>query len=359
MSLLKRSATFAALAGAISLGCGDDPLVQFPTVTVNARGEGSGSGIVQYELEPGVVRSCEPSPTSECFEFQDAGLGGTVSLTAVPNAGSVFGAWGGCETVAGTTCFLGFDNAPATLTATVRFDLEAANSCPNITVPARNTLAVVTGPRSGPATPVPNDPSAWSGTNYLVNADFDLPVYSGGGPTATGYWAFDQAWSAPSGQQAIVAQSGGRMLHFVTSSPDGTNTAVGSASEQIQLVDVSALGTRIDAGQVAVQARAFFNRVSAGGCTRIDNAFGIRVSAHSGIPTDYNEHLAFGQDNITADDDAASWQDGLASLTLPAGTRYVAVRVFINEGTANNDEGYPEFHGHYADNVSLSVQEVL
>lgn len=355
MPSLQRLVVFSALTGALLLGCGDDPLVQFPTVTVNVRGEGSGSGVVQYELEPGDVKSCVPSPDL-CFDFQDAGGGGSVSLTAVPDAGSIFGGWGGCESVTGPTCVLGFDNAPATLTATVRFNLEVANSCPDITVPAFGSLGLTTGPRPGPAPPVPNDPGAWTGTNYLVNGDYEQPVFAGGIPGTTGYWAFDQAWSAPTGQQGITAQGGSRMLHFVSSSTDGTATVVGSASEQIQLVDVSALRTLIDAGQVEVEAGTFFNRVAAGGCMRIDNAFGIRVSAHAGIPTDVNVDLGFDQGNISADDNPASWQAGTAVLTLPVGTTHVAVRVFINEGVANNDPAYPEFHGHYADNSSLTVR---
>jgi hypothetical protein len=258
--------------------------------------------------------------------------------------------------VTGTICDVGFDNTPATLNPIVRFDLEAENSCPNITVPERESLAVTPGPRPSPATPVPNDPAAWDSTNYLVNGDFEQPVFSGGIPIATGYWAFDEAWSAPTGQQGIAAQSGSRMLHFVSSSVDGTASAVGTASEQIQLVDVSALRTPIDAGQVEVEARTFFNRVAAGGCARIDNAFGIRVSAHAGIPTNVNVDLGFAQGNVTADDDPAGWQAGSAVLTLPVGTTHVAVRVFINEGGANNDPAYPEFHGHFADNSRLTVR---
>lgn len=233
---------------------------------------------------------------------------------------------------------------------------EAENSCPNITVPPFSSLGLKTAPRPGPAPPVPDNPTAWDGTNYLVDPDFeDQLVFSGSGPTATGYWAFDQAWSAPGGQQGITPHSGGRMLHFVSSSGDGTASTT-TASEQIQLVDVSALRTRIDAGQVEVEASAFFNRVAAGGCTRIDNAFGIRVSAHIGIPTNFNVDQGFDQASITADDDPGTWQPATATLVLPPNTTHVSVRVFINEGAANNDLGYPEFHGHYADNTRLTVR---
>ena len=104
-------------------------------------------------------------------------------------------------------------------------------------------------------------------------------------PNGTGYWAFDQAWSAPTGQQDIIAQSGSRMLHFVASSTDG-QAPQATASEQTQLVDVSALRELIDGGQVQVEASVYFNRVAAGGGESIDNGFGIRVAAYDGEPAE-------------------------------------------------------------------------
>lgn len=336
---------------------GDEEHVGFQKAVLRVFTEGSGSGTVDFGGVGSGCDAAERGGATFCTAFPDAGGGGSVTVTAVPDAGSVFVAWGGCESTSGASCVMAFDATPATVEATVRFDLEAENSCPNITVPAFSSLGLKTGPRPGAATPVPDNPAAWAGTNYLTDADFEgALVFAGGIPTGTGYWAFDQAWSAPTGQQGITAQDGSRMLHFVSSSRDGTATATGTASEQIQLVDVSALRTRIDAGQVEVEASAFFNRVAAEGCTRIDNAFGIRVSAHAGIPTDVNVDLGFDQGNVTADDDPGGWQVGTATLVLPTGTTHVAVRLFINEGTANNDPVYPEFHGHYADNANLSIR---
>lgn len=351
-----------AVMAAQACGTGETGIFERVVVNVYRDPDGAGRGSVSLDLpfDPLGCENDERGPTLyllACQAFEDAGGGGSVTVTAIPDAGSVVGGWTGCASSNGAGCLLAFDNAPARLAAIVRFDLEAENSCPNITVPAFSSLGLKTGPRPGPATTVPDDPTAWAGTNYLTDADFEgALVFAGGIPTGTGYWAFDQAWSAPTGQQGITAQSGSRMLHFVSSSRDGTATATGTASEQVQLVDVSALRTRIDAGQVEVEASTSFNRVAAGGCTRIDNAFGIRVSAHAGIPTDVNLDLGFDQANVTADDDPGSWQAGTATLVLPSGTTHVAVRIFINEGAANNDPAYPEFHGHYADNTNLTVR---
>ena len=242
-----------------------------------------------------------------------------------------------------------------------------ANSCPDIEVPEFASLGLKDRPRPGSADPVPDDPDAWAGTNYLVDGDFeDERVFSGGVPTGSGYWAFDQAWSAES-QQGIPAQSGSRMLHFVGSSPDGLLSEVGSASEQIQLVDVSALRSRIDAGKVEVEASAYFNRVAAGDppCL-IDNSFGILLKAYDGEMADFpvrissmeNPALGSVQERVSADDDPETWGEPLAvTLILPPNTTYVEVRLYINED-GFNDAAYPEFHGHYADNASLTVRLV-
>ena len=112
-----------------------------------------------------------------------------------------------------------------------------------------------------------------------------------------------------------------------------------------------------------VEASVYFNRVAAGGCESIDNGFGIRVAAYDGEPANFpvrigTDALDFAQTPVPADDDQSTWQPGTVQLTLPSGTTYVAVWIFINEG-GFNDVAYPEFHGHYADNASLSVGLLL
>lgn len=246
---------------------------------------------------------------------------------------------------------------------------SGGNSCPEIDVPEPSDLTLKSEPRPAPGTgpQVSDDPNDWDQTNYLVNGDFEAQdVFSGGPPTDSGYWAFDQAWSAPSGQQGIPARGGnGRMLHFVSSSPNEQLRDVGSASEQIQLVDVSALtDTLIRDSRVQVEASAYFNRVAPDGeLCRIDNSFGVFLAAYDGPMTSFparisstgDDPLGSVQATILADDNPAGWELATTTLTLPEGTTYFEVRLFVNEN-GFNDAGYPEFHGHYADDVRLTVR---
>lgn len=360
-----QSVGFTAMA-ALAIGCtGEDnsAVTGFKQVTTELTMAGSGLGTVRRtDPSPG---SCVKDGTDEeacSWSFSDAGGGGSFVLVAEPDAGSVLSSWAACSSTSGVSCVLEFGSGATDTTFRPRatFDLEGAieNSCPDIVVPPLGSLALKTGPRPANATPVPDNPAAWAGTNYLTDPGFEQQqVFQGGIPTGTGYWAFDQAWSAPSGQQGITARSGGRMLHFVSSSPDGVAPSA-TASEQLQFVDVSALRERIDAGTVEVTAGVHFNRVASGGCPGIDNGFGIVVSAYSGLPTNSTAlaaSLARVETRVTANDDPADWQPGDAVMTLPASTTHVAVWIFINEGGAN-DVGYPEFHGHYADDAVLSVR---
>jgi hypothetical protein len=48
---------------------------------------------------------------------------------------------------------------------------------------------------------------------------------------------------------------------------------------------------------------------------------------------------------------------GDATLTLPNNTKYVGIYILAFENIFDEDS-FPEFHGHYADNVTLSISAV-
>ncbi len=297
--------------------------------------------------------------TVRCFELTDAGLGGTLSLVATPHAGSVLGAWTGCENVTGNTCFTGFGAAPATITVGVRFDLATGSSCPNLTDPPRGTLK--TGPRIPQARPAVADGS----TNHLFDPDFENGlVFAGGLPSSSGYWAFDQAWSAPSGQQGITAQGGNRMLHFVSSVAHEGQPLDGTiASEVDQLIDVANLDAQlIDQGKIEVEASAWFNRADPQGCSNMDSRFALLIQAYDGTMADYPTRAGQGrlgvkQETLDSDGNPGTWQEVTATFVLPAGTKFFSVLLAAYE---NNfaDPAFPEFHGHYADNASVIIRQL-
>lgn len=243
-----------------------------------------------------------------------------------------------------------------------------AEVCPT---PPRNIAFDVSAPT--PPSPLPQ---AALGVNLLVDGGFAGSVRVGLLPNGFGYWRFDEAVTV-AGQQGIVPRSGPTMLHLVGS--DRIGLASGTASEQLQLIEVSALATQIDANQLEVTARAWFNRIT--GCSFTDDAFGVHISAYDGLPTTFptrhtngvNQAIAQGtsRDNATVTNawlryksaatnhlTPGTWLPVTATMPVPPGTRFLAIVVFANENK-QNDPAFPEFHGHYADDaeVVLTVKQ--
>jgi hypothetical protein len=216
-------------------------------------------------------------------------------------------------------------------------------------------------------------------------------------PEGFGYWRFDESLSVGA-QQGITPHSGERMLQFVGSSRDVTQFGSASASEQIQLVDVSALAERIDAGEVRATASAWFARVV--GCLDTDDAFGVYLIAFDGEPATFaarwtngvNAAVAQGvsrdladmtgvdgwlrhrassfrhndpADRISAastpdeyDGDVFAWRRGEVIMEVPPQTRFLAVIMIALENVRNDTE-FPELHGHYADDATLVLSGTL
>jgi hypothetical protein len=189
------------------------------------------------------------------------------------------------------------------------------------------------------------------GRNLLINPEFSTPVTQGLLPTAPGNWQGDLAASVPT-EQGIAPRSAPSMLRFdATGNVGSTNTF---ASQQWQIVDVSAQAADIAAGRVRADASAWFNRVT--GDASVDRRFDIRLLAFSGtsaaLPAAYaaGSQLAVQTGSILSS--ANAWEQATATMTLPPGTTLLLVEIYAFEDVAN--EGTPpEFAGHYADDISL------
>ncbi len=270
-----------------------------------------------------------------------------------------------------------------------RFRVVVSNSAGTVTSAAA-VLTVLAADCPAPLAPAAYDTSAppggasrvaTYGTNLLVDGGFEGSVRVGFSPDGFGHWRFDQAVTIGTARQGIAPRgSGARMLHFV-----GTGRADdvrGTSSEQVQLVDVSALAADIDNGLVQVDVSAWFSRVA--GCAQTDDSFGIAAIAFDGPPTTYPQRVANGVEaateqgtsrdaadvsgvdawlryrtfglrhNRAADrqGDVYGWRQGGGSMDLPVGTRFVAMFVYAAENVAN-DAAFPELHGHYADDATL------
>jgi hypothetical protein len=215
------------------------------------------------------------------------------------------------------------------------------------------------------------------GPPSLANPGFEIPETTATGqfPTTFGDWAGDIS-EIVTAQNSILPAEGDQMLHFLNTSPVGP-AFPGISSDVWQLVDVSSLANDIDAGRVVVdvsslatditsgrvviELSALFNRVA--GDLETDTEFRISIDAFDGVPADFYDKKVAGSElattvaEIFTDGAFWTWEEADTSLLLPAGTEYIAIMVNAVENTVN-DGVAPEFDGHYADDVVLTVNLV-
>lgn len=189
--------------------------------------------------------------------------------------------------------------------------------------------------------------------NLLMNSSFEATVASGAAPVQPGRWGGDATQSVtPAG---LSAKDGLNVLQFVATGGLVASTTT-TASQLWQLVDVAHYALLIDGGTLSMTGRAWFNRV--GGVTS-DSLFSVRVYAFSGSPAEFGTRyaaqawLARGIADVKTDGNLTTWEEAIATVTLPLGTRYVAIEVIAFEDVVNDGPGTPEFLGHYADQASL------
>lgn len=329
-----RSGPLLALGGLLALatGCASLGETTSQLVSVVVNNPGTGSGRVEV---PGVVlggvgtgTGCDVPPNSSCqFDFLDSGLGGSFALTAVPAPGSLFSRWG-AQCNSSTACNLSFQDGPdVTFTVTAEFSDRS---------------------------PVP------FGTNLLINPSFESAVTAGPLPDGAGYWRGDltETTAPPAGVPA--SPDGGRVLTFLATAT-ATASLNTASSELFQIIDLRALATDIDAGKVAVDGRASFNRAPRSASS--DRLFSLNLLAYSGtpaaFPASWNPQTALVDQrfDLTSDANPATWETVTGSITLPPNTRYVVVLLFANEDVVN-DATSPEFDGHYADGASLILRRL-
>lgn len=196
---------------------------------------------------------------------------------------------------------------------------------------------------------------------YLDNHGFENPEFTGGGPPS-GFldWSGDASHiTGPA--LGITPHSGQRMLQFDGTTPLGGSLArVGS--EVWQLVDVSHLSTQIAAGNVFADFEYYANRVfeEPDALPMVDTRFSARIQANAGSPANFpsnvNNFLSLSTTNLLSDNDEQSWQRLSASMQVPSGTTFLAVRVAAVENVFN--DGANEFAGHFADSACVNIRVI-
>jgi hypothetical protein len=142
------------------------------------------------------------------------------------------------------------------------------------------------------------------------------------------------------------------MLKFLVSYPEG---AIGTDCAIWQILDVSSLHSAIQAGGVTLTGSALFNRIA--GNTQTDTEFGVGLKAYSQMPYSFHDEIANVFFPIYSDSNPETWELGDAILALPTNTNYVGIYILALENVYD-DSSFPEFNGHYADNVTLSISAV-
>ncbi len=199
-------------------------------------------------------------------------------------------------------------------------------------------------------------PAIVQGDNLLANPGFET-VYNtvGNFPNDFGYWRGDlTAFTGPA--QGITPYEGQRMMHLIASSAKGPTIAF-IGSELVQLVDPTASGVDLSAGNAVAVVTAYYNRVP--GDSETDTQFRVDVRTFAGDPYTYNSQvnnseLSMVQKDLFSDGDVATWQACTAVVPVPPETGFVAVRVAAMEDVVN-DATYPEFDGHYVDATSMVI----
>jgi len=101
---------------------------------------------------------------------------------------------------------------------------------------------------------------AWSQANELANSSFETTETTNSGrPSTFGVWSGDDS-EIVSAEAGIIPRNGVKMLRFKNTNAGGPGLS--NASEVYQLIDVTSLRTQIDAGQVTLNANAYFNRIA-------------------------------------------------------------------------------------------------
>ncbi len=194
--------------------------------------------------------------------------------------------------------------------------------------------------------------------NLIVNPGFETPETTWGGayPTVVGEWEGDVS-QIVGAEGGVTPLEGSSMLSF--DATGFTSSGFSSASQVYQLIDVSSMSSSIDAGLVTATASVFYNRVAGDAYT--DTRFTMAFGAFSGSPATFTSgSTGFGYywgNIVWSDSDVSTWEESTVDYLLPVGTDYLAIQLLAEEDVLNQT-GYPEFDGHYADNVSVTLATI-
>ncbi len=202
----------------------------------------------------------------------------------------------------------------------------------------------------------------WTGVvegsaNLVVSPGFEgTPNYIVDWPNEYGQWGGDMADFAIAPHNGVSALEGQQMLRFEASNSGGYGTT--GVSQVLQVLDIGAHMPLISSGEALVTASVSFNRVS--GDVETDAEFALRLFAYGGAVDQHfalkeaEAHLLSDETILYSDSDPLTWEAVALEMWLPADTDFLVVELSANENVFN-DLVAPEFDGHYADSVSVTI----
>jgi hypothetical protein len=197
--------------------------------------------------------------------------------------------------------------------------------------------------------------------NLVVNPGFETAENTSGGPSGVyGDWNGD--YSAIVGATSGITPMGGsKMLQFKGTSHNDSGS--GNSCELFQIIDITTYLPLVSSGNAVATASAYFNRVT--GDDETDTAFNFILMAYDGSPSTfpsrwnsstYDSALTYSSaGGLLSDGLVGTWERLDAPiLNLPTNTTFLVIDLHSYEDVFN-DYSYPEFDGHFADNVSVQI----
>ncbi len=195
--------------------------------------------------------------------------------------------------------------------------------------------------------------------NLAVNPGFEVQERIAYLPNVYGIWSTDY-FSFASAENGITPPDG--LLMWKAESTrwnDYINPDVTTACEVMQVVDITDYLELIEAGDVVACLSALFNRIQVDHQT--DTLMGVvmrnfdgPVSSH-GTMMQNEQFFMRGNRYIMADSDINTWERTTAVMPLHTDTNLISIQISTNENIYN-DTSYPEFDGHYADQVTFCLK---
>ncbi len=224
------------------------------------------------------------------------------------------------------------------------------------------------GPDTDALVPVPADADRFPRPGErivvpLVDGDFEpgTPVPDLDVPTEQGGWSGDLC-QVVGPAQGIVPRQGKGMLRFVSTRNESAGSALtNESSQQWQLIDLRSLAEDVAAERVTAEASAWFNRVA--GDAEADTRFAVGLFAFRGDPAGARaawdrkdaSRLSAARTEILTDGAPSTWEPAEVRLPVPRDADYLVVEIHASENV-KNDLVAPEFDGHYADAVRLTLK---